>query len=678
MRRRFALVAAALACSLGLGAAPAPSSYQAVQKKIEFIRADWARPGRVADPNSPGWELLFQKLLDQLKSYGSGGFAEREAALARIGKIDAGLAGAGWAPGIQIHVALAEWLTPRQQLAVAERTLRVVVGGSGSTNPNQSGYRAGWVRYVEEDLGAALRDYDKANTVVGRQSALARVRNALAGLQRRNSTQPWPPALALQSALTQIYDRRNLDVAADLASVTPFLSANLVSTGPVARGGYVSQVTAGPKTGFGLLPSDDGIAFYNSQLLTSVTPITDFQRQLSQDEEGRRAAKLYHFNATSFDSPQLTVVAVLRASGVQLSPSSTHAIEAVICALPQPGKHIGQTVAGVIGLGPQEITQKVYDGAIAKIRSNVVQGSEDESRERVARESAQRNAQFSQFLVGNNTIALNNVAIRDVYMQSRPDQALIGGTIGWRQSDEPFGADAPQPPEFASSTQGVSADVHLNSILTGLADGYLSSEALRSVENILIETKAVPPGTPPAQAFTTTLNVDDAAFVEAANRAKAANNPKVLAVRVFKPSRPPVFASDANGNLVALINDFQVDVPAGGGKLYRIKAPQVEIVASMTVAPASASSPSPVVTLKLVDLSFGSRAKVEQFSDVPGQPPRPNPFGTIALGFVQGAVRGKSFDAPLSSLPLRGFALTSISALDPSGWIRVVLTPTAR
>ncbi len=47
------------------------------------------------------------------------------------------------------------------------------------------------------------------------------------------------------------------------------------------------MVTAGPKTGFGLLPRDDGISFFNSQTLTSVTPIWDFQQQMEQDPQGR-------------------------------------------------------------------------------------------------------------------------------------------------------------------------------------------------------------------------------------------------------------------------------------------------------------------------------------------------------------------------------------------------------
>ena len=84
-----------------------------------------------------------------------------------------------------------------------------------------------------------------------------------------------------------------------------------METGPVYRKGYWSQVTAGPKTGFGLLPSDDGIAFYNKQTLVSVTPITDFQNQIAADPQGQRAAKLYQFSTTSYDWSELTITTVL-------------------------------------------------------------------------------------------------------------------------------------------------------------------------------------------------------------------------------------------------------------------------------------------------------------------------------------------------------------------------------
>src|SRR5207237_858331 len=81
------------------------------------------------------------------------------------------------------------------------------------------------------------------------------------------------------AAVNDLFNQPNLDIVADVATVAPVFDANLVQSGPITRKGYTSMVTAGPKTGFGLLPSDEGIMFYNSQAMTSVTPIWDFQNQ---------------------------------------------------------------------------------------------------------------------------------------------------------------------------------------------------------------------------------------------------------------------------------------------------------------------------------------------------------------------------------------------------------------
>ena len=151
--------------------------------------------------------------------------------------------------------------------------------------------RQRWVDFVDNDLGQALRQYDAATTVAQRQDGLKHVHEALRSLQTRNSERPWQPSWDLQNAVNDLFNQPNLDITADVNVVSPLFDQNLVTTGPVYRKGYWSQVTAGPKTGFGLLPSDDGIFFYNSQLLTSVTPITDFQNQIASDPQGQRAGE---------------------------------------------------------------------------------------------------------------------------------------------------------------------------------------------------------------------------------------------------------------------------------------------------------------------------------------------------------------------------------------------------
>src|SRR5436309_876656 len=115
------------------------------------------------------------------------------------------------------------------------------------------------------------------------------------------------------------------------------------------------MVTAGPKTGFGLLPSNEGLAFYNSQMATSVTPIHDFHQQMAQDRQGRQAAKLYHFNATSVDNSHVTVTAVLTPDGLRLGPQYQHNVDALISSVKQPGKGLGRFFAAMLGFNQAKI-----------------------------------------------------------------------------------------------------------------------------------------------------------------------------------------------------------------------------------------------------------------------------------------------------------------------------------
>ena len=263
-------------------------------------------------------------------------------ALDRISQISHSLGAVAWRPAATLRAELDNWLSPRLRVAWARRRLSETVAALPATN--DSGIRANrarWLEFVQNDLGSALRDYDTATTVSQRLAALQRLHESLRSLENGNKSRPWSPSWELQTAVSNLFNQPNLDVAIDVNTVSPLFNANLVNTGPVYRKGYWSQVTAGPKTGFGLLPSDDGIAFYNKQTLVSVTPIFDFQNQIAADDQGRRAAKLYQFSATTYDWSELTITTVLRDSGLSIAPSSTHNIDAAINSAPNRGSRAG-------------------------------------------------------------------------------------------------------------------------------------------------------------------------------------------------------------------------------------------------------------------------------------------------------------------------------------------------
>ena len=80
--------------------------------------------------------------------------------------------------------------------------------------------------------------------------------------------------------------------------------------------------------------------------------------------------------------------------------------------------------------------------------------------------------------------------------------------------------------------------------------------------------------------------------------------------------------------------------------------------------------------VKLIDLNFGARASVSQIIADEGDG-QAVPLSGIFLNLARGALKNRQFDLPLDASRLKGFHLTKVYPLDPSGWIRVVLAPGA-
>jgi hypothetical protein len=672
-----------------LGAAPAAPSYLGIERSIDSVRNELAKPG-TAQPNAPGWNAFFDALTNEFRAYASAPTDnDRLVSLNRLYQMSVALGSVAWPPALQVREELRNWLRPRVRLAWAERQLRDTLRNLGlAPSPTVQDNRRRWVVFVDDALGSALHDYEVAPTVAQRQAALKRVYGALNALQAGNQSRPWVPSLALESALNDLYNRPNLDITADLSSVEPALSNNVVETGPIVFKGYLSYVTAGPKTGFGLLPSDDGIAFYNKQMLTSVTPIHDFQQQIERDRRGRRAAKLYYFSATSEDQSEVAITAVIRETGLQLIPDYLHNVDAMICSLKTQGHSLGRFVASVVGYNQQRITQEVYTNALPRIQQNVQESAAELGQIRTTEEAEKRNATVRQYLIGNHMLAFRNLLITGLSLRSRPEYVLVGGTLQWRGGAEQVGADAPQPVALANPESGVTADVHLTSIMTSLTRGYLQSEAVRSLENLMIVTRKVPPSTPPSQGVVTSQNVDYPTYLRAVREARAANDPKVLAIRVKRPGRAPEFAADASGYLVAIIHDFVIDLPAppqaarGGmagppAQVYRISAPEAEVRIAFKVEPATQTNPVRL-SGRVEEFDFGPNTKVFGINEDESKAAPLTAFtSTFVLGVFRGRVQGQPIDLPLSNLQLRGFAIRSVSPLDPSGWIRANLVRTS-
>ncbi len=658
-------------------------SYLSVTRAIAEVVTPWGQPGATAPEAAPGWRAFFDALGKELETYASAtDEPARLVSLNRLHEMEQALNAVAWQPATKVRSALSTWLAPRVRIAWAEKRLVDFVNGQKAT-PGAAENSEHWTKFVGDDLATALASYEGATTIQARSRAFKALTGVLGALHERNQAVAWPYSTELQAAIDSLYNIPNLDVSVDATAIMPFLSNDIVTSGPITRNGYVSQVTAGPRTGFGLMDSDEGIAFYNRQLASTVTPITDFQQQLAQQKKGKFISKLYQFGATSFDSPELTVTAIIRpTTGLTLSPAYIHSITAAFNATPTAGKGLARGVLGVLGLGQQKITDKVGEQAYPQIADGVVQGANAEAAERIPGVEAQVNSQLSRVLVGDGTLAIQDFRVIGLSLRSRQTNATVSGTIGHKTAPIILGATMPQPPQLAVPASGVSIDVNLTSTLTNAIAGLLESGEVKGVDNVMIATKAVEPGAPPRDGVTVGKNVDYPTFLKTVDESRAANDPKVTALRLKRPATAPEVYADARGYLIILIRDFQLDVPAPPGgllgantKVLRFLVPTAEFVLSFRVPPREADKPLEF-DAKVEDFVYPTNSKVQTIGDDESKPTTLAPFqAIIALSQFRTKLEQVPIKAPLTNLNLKGFDISEVSPLDPSGWMRVVLVP---
>jgi hypothetical protein len=692
-RLSLAIVAILIApAHAALGAAAAPPTYVNVQRSIEAMRQAGPGAGGNAASSADGANALGDSLLQDLSSCcKAASLMERQQALERLDEKARALGSLVASTNASLYQNLQRWLEPRLRLSRAMRKITDLAGEpAAGTDASGEQNRGHWLEFVDKVLGRAVREYDAAQLVPERQAALDRIHGALHTLSRHNQTYPWGPSYELQAAASDLFNQPNVHLRIDLATVRPLFERNIITTGPVRRKQYVSQLTAGPKTGFGLMMSDAGIAFFNSQRYTAVTPVWDFHDQIAADEQGQRVARMYHFDCTTYDWAELTITTVISTAGISLTPSYHHTIDASITSEPTDDHHahVVRTLASLAGLDQQAINDRVYEQSIKQFRERIPVEAQDQGEEMTAREAAKRTADLrEEYLVGGDRVALGRrILLSKVAVGSRPEGVLANGILQWRDAERPRGADTPVPTQLPRPETGASAVIHPASILTNLASGVLQTGDLKTVDNLMIVVKTVPPGAPPREALEITRNVDFATYAQAVEDIRTSRRATGTALRIARPKRPPHFGTDARGFLMAYFQDLQIDVPAPSleargvigppAKIYRIKLPNAEIAASYQF-----DVPSPRalrLRLKIEDFTPGAGAEVLAIDADEAKAPSLSRFSTgIVIGALGARLRTRPFEIFPDQSPLRGFSVQSVSPLDPAGWARVNLVRTS-
>ena len=158
----------------------------------------------------------------------------------------------------------------------------------------------------------------------------------------------------------------------------------------------------------------------------------------------------------------------------------------------------------------------------------------------------------------------------------------------------------------------------------------------------------------------------------------------MTAIRVKRPAQAPEFAVDARGFLVATVLDVELEVPAPDkssqagsvigvpARILRIQIPHLEVAFSYQVEEPTPGSHR--IRAKVEDFSPSTTSQVLAINDDESKASPLTRFsGALVISAIGVRLRNQPIVANLDNLNLRGFAIQSISPLDPSGWVRVTL-----
>lgn len=683
----LALAFATVGTAGALFAGPVTPSYFAVEEAIAGVRSAWSNAQGDDIRRAEGWDAITQAVEQGLQDFTTASDeAGRQAALTRLSRLADALRVSAWPPAVQLRADLDSWLRPRMSLVEASRQLAESLRSlPAASSPEVAANRERWAS-LDQRLSEALRSYESSTDAADRAAALDELRSTLDLLNTAGRQQAWTPAITLQQALASLFERPNVEAIADLPSVTPFLSQPVVFSEILYYKGQTSYITPGVRTGFGLLPNNDGLSFYNSQLAHSVTPVRGFQEQVAADDRGRFLTKLYQLSATIYNTSDARVFITVqpRPGGISINPQPTNNIDAQIDSQKLPGHHphITRSAISLVGFGQERIENEIYENGIGQIRQEAATSSLEVARYRAAEAQAKLNSQATQYLVGERRIEVGPIALANAELRSQPSFVGVRGKILDRGDSSQLGADFPLPATFGSPAAGVTADLHLPSALTNVLAGQFRSAEVQAVENLLVETRPADSDEPPLQ---TRQNVDFEAHLDAIRRAQELNNAGAQAMRVFRPGRPPEFTADRDGNLVAVIRDFKVDLPApaaatrGGlagppARVYRIISPNASVTLTFKVIPGTLGGPIEVEA-NIVSFDPGRDAQVLAINEDENDARRLNALtSSVILGALRTQFIGRTIRQTIDPMDLQGFAVESVSDLHPTGWMRVILT----
>jgi hypothetical protein len=678
---RLGLVLVLLGWSMtaSFGATVAPT-YRNVQEQLD----------RLSLKNDPVIAAATKKLESDFATLKSSNDLDARYALLQTLQTDAAQ-WAAWAAydpaAADVANALNRWVAPRLNAVRYGISVRDTIarGDAWITDEHRKAYDE-----VAVPLVSALQSYESAKTTGERFDARERIRELIVEMKKRLQTAPWPDAGAIIETVESRWESPNMLVTVSAEGLRPLLDRGIVTSDPVFYKGRTSYVTPRERYGYGLIPSSDSIAFYIRQAMTSITPVTDFERQVEANRGGRILTRGYALGNTIQNDSILTMsFAVRPPTGVAMSPAYQNNARPNLSVTPRQGGGFTRAFIGLAGMDRQSIANQIYSRSIGQIQSETETSSLELGQMRANQAAAQINGAIAPYRRGPNTFGYGKFGIDRLFARTEPGHIHAEARIAYEYPGvETIGPLDVAPPVDPVDERYVTAAIHIPNLLENIASNYLAELASRGPTTI-----GFMPDNDGDGVLEIEINGDDLHFRSALeentrinrqpNGATLNQSSPLAAISLGDKKIVPHFTVSDKGHLIMLLRDVRVDIVSPAltlmtagrfGTAVRIDAPSVEVEIEVIELPPTGDQPERLA-LKITSLTLDPKSRFFTF-DEPGKDPKEvSTLRKIGLVSATTAVMtSRPIDLPLDALRLGDrVRVVRIDPLGSLGWYQFVV-----
>lgn len=585
-----------------------------------------------------------------------------------------------------VATALNHWIAPRLKAVEYAISARDAIARNEAwvTDEHRLIYKE-----LVQSLTTALEQYESADKTGLRIDAREKIRDLVEQLSKRLKNTQWPDAEQIIATIKSRWESPNILITVSAEGLRPLLDREIVKKESILFKGRTSYVTPRERQGYGLIPSDDAIAFYISQAMTSVTPVTDFEDQVKSNNGGRILSKAYALENTIQNDSVVTTSFAIRPTGIAMSPANQNNVRPNLGIAPKSGGGFSRAIMGMAGMNQQKIINEIYSKSIGQIQSEAEISSKELGELRANEAANKLNVAMKPYRRSDNAMAYDKVVVERIQVRTEPTHIHAQARLLYdRPGHESIGPIDVVPPIDPVDQRYITAAIHIPNLMENLAANFFEELSSRGTTTI---------------AFLPDNNGDGAAEVEIQSgqdllqlaigeSLRITKQPKgarlnpgspFAALTISEKKLVPHFTMDDKGHLVMMFKAFKMDIASPSltilsegrmGGAVRIDSPGAELDMEIINLPATVNQQERLA-LKVHSFQLDPRSKIYAYSEPGKEPSELSAFRKAAvLAGASAFLSSKPIDLPLDALKIGDkVSVVKVSPLGKTGWYQFVI-----